>query len=78
MEYFRCSCSFPPPQLSKDWLLDGFPRTVGQAKLLDSALSDAKKPLGLVIYLDVPEEVILKRILGKNFRKSLSSSSFPC
>ena len=50
--------------LTQDWLLDGFPRTQGQATLLDQSLSAQGKPLNLVVNLDVPEEVILGRILG--------------
>ncbi|SPO26938.1 probable ADK2 - adenylate kinase, mitochondrial [Ustilago trichophora] len=49
----------------KDWLLDGFPRTLGQAKMLDAMLEDQGKPLELVVNLDVPESVILDRILRK-------------
>lgn len=44
------------------WLLDGFPRTVGQASILDKALSEHDAGLNLVVELDVPHEVILERI----------------
>ena len=50
---------------SSDWLLDGFPRTLGQAQMLDSMLQDQNKPLRLVVNLDVPENVILDRILQR-------------
>ncbi|PWY97285.1 ADK-domain-containing protein [Testicularia cyperi] len=49
----------------KDWLLDGFPRTLGQAQMLDSLLDKQAKELRLVINLDVPENVILERILQR-------------
>ena len=49
-----------------DWLLDGFPRTLGQAQMLDEMLDAQKKPLRLVVNLDVPEDVILDRILRKS------------
>ncbi|SPO27289.1 probable ADK2 - adenylate kinase, mitochondrial [Ustilago trichophora] len=49
----------------KDWLLDGFPRTLGQAKMLDGMLEGQGKPLELVVNLDVPESVILDRILQR-------------
>ncbi|KAJ1584074.1 hypothetical protein NDA11_003759 [Ustilago hordei] len=50
---------------SKDWLLDGFPRTLGQAEMLDAMLEEEGKPLKLVVNLDVPESVILDRILQR-------------
>lgn len=44
------------------WLLDGFPRTVGQAEVLDKALADHGANLNMVVELDVPHNVILERI----------------
>lgn len=46
----------------KSFLLDGFPRTVDQAKTLDSQLHEYGKPINFVIDLDVPHSVILQRI----------------
>ncbi|KAF8580874.1 ADK-domain-containing protein [Ramaria rubella] len=46
----------------KHWILDGFPRTLGQGELLDSHLRNAGNPLSLIVNLDVPDEVILNRI----------------
>lgn len=48
------------PQSS--FLLDGFPRTEGQAKELDATLDKSDAKLNLVVELDVPEKVILDRI----------------
>lgn len=48
-----------------NWLLDGFPRTMTQAKALDANLKKIMQPLNLVVNLQVPEEVILQRIMGK-------------
>ncbi|KAF8163346.1 adenylate kinase [Crassisporium funariophilum] len=47
---------------NKHWILDGFPRTVGQGELLDAHLKKRNTPLTLVVNLDVPDEVILSRI----------------
>ena len=44
------------------YLLDGFPRTVEQAKALDELLIKNGSPLTHVIELEVPEQVILDRI----------------
>ncbi|KZV69499.1 adenylate kinase [Peniophora sp. CONT] len=46
----------------KHWILDGFPRTLGQGKLLDAHLRAQNMPLSLVINLDVPDSIILNRI----------------
>lgn len=48
-----------------DWILDGFPRTGGQATLLDEVLRSQNRPLSLVVNLRVPEEVILQRVLDR-------------
>ncbi|KIK96234.1 hypothetical protein PAXRUDRAFT_826180 [Paxillus rubicundulus Ve08.2h10] len=47
---------------NKHWILDGFPRTLGQGKLLDTHLEKQDAPLTLVINLDIADEVILSRI----------------
>lgn len=45
-----------------DTLLDGFPRTVTQARFLDDLLADLGQKLDAVIYLHVPEPLILERV----------------
>ena len=47
------------------FLLDGFPRTTVQAEHLDEALDEAGTPLDLVIFLDLSEEEIFRRILDR-------------
>ncbi|OWP04762.1 adenylate kinase, mitochondrial [Marssonina coronariae] len=53
-----------PPQTSDDpsasFILDGFPRTAGQASQLDMLI-----PINLVVSLKTPFEVILERIAGR-------------
>jgi len=46
----------------RHWILDGFPRTLGQGQLFDTHLEGQNTPLTLVVNLDVPDEVILGRI----------------
>ncbi|KAK0240065.1 adenylate kinase [Armillaria nabsnona] len=47
---------------NRHWILDGFPRTLGQGELLDAHLKKQGTPLSLVVNLDVPDQVILSRI----------------
>jgi len=47
---------------NKHWILDGLPRTLGQAQLLQAHLKNQNMPLTLIVNLDVPDEVILGRI----------------
>jgi adenylate kinase len=47
----------------RGYVLDGFPRTVPQAKAL-ADITDSR-PLDLVIDLDVPKEVVLQRLAGR-------------
>ncbi|KAI1795850.1 adenylate kinase [Ganoderma leucocontextum] len=47
---------------NKHWILDGFPRTLGQGKVLDEHLLRHATPMSLVLNLDVPDDVILGRI----------------
>lgn len=47
------------------FLLDGFPRNVGQAKALDALLADSEASLDGAILIEVPEEVSLRRLLGR-------------
>lgn len=47
------------------YILDGFPRTVNQAEKYISMLEELDIPLGDVIFLDIPKDVIKKRIVGR-------------
>lgn len=47
------------------WLLDGFPRTVAQAMFLDQLLQDISQSCDLVINFDVPDEMLVQRLLGR-------------
>jgi adenylate kinase len=47
------------------FVLDGFPRTLGQAEFLDRTLADQGRSLDRVISLEVPEEEITERLAGR-------------
>ncbi len=53
------------PDCSHGVLLDGFPRTVAQAGVLDKGLQEVGKQIDLAIYLRVPREELLKRLSGR-------------
>lgn len=46
-------------------ILDGFPRTVGQAQCLDQILVDLKMPPPLVLHLDISPERLLDRLTAR-------------
>jgi adenylate kinase len=46
---------------SKGWLLDGFPRTQAQAK----ALADVGVKADCFLFLDVPDGVLVERVVGR-------------
>ena len=48
---------------NKGWILDGYPRNLSQANSLNEVLIAINQPLEVVFYLDIPEEVLIKRLL---------------
>ena len=48
---------------NKGWILDGYPRNLSQADSLNKVLIEINQPLDIVFYLDIPEEVLIKRLL---------------
>lgn len=44
-------------------IFDGFPRTTAQAEAFDKILSEDGESVSVMIYMDVPEEELVKRIL---------------
>ena len=47
----------------KGWILDGYPRNLSQANSLNEVLIEINQPLEVVFYLDIPEEVLIKRLI---------------
>ena len=47
------------------YLFDGFPRTVAQAQVFDALLAESGRRLDLVIALEVPDQVLVDRILHR-------------
>ena len=47
------------------YVLDGFPRTIPQAEVLDKALADRGEQIDFAIDVDVPDENIVRRMSGR-------------
>lgn len=52
-------------EASDGFILDGFPRTMGQGEALDAKLSELGRELTAVILIDVPDEEVVRRLGGR-------------
>ncbi|WP_329158564.1 adenylate kinase [Streptomyces anulatus] len=64
------------PDAVGGFLLDGFPRNVGQAEALDVMLKDEGVKLDAVLDLEVPEDEVVKRIAGRRVCRNDSAHVF--
>ena len=48
---------------NKGWILDGYPRNLSQVNSLNEVLININQPIEVVFYLDIPEDVLIKRLL---------------
>ncbi len=53
------------PEMSKGFLLDGFPRNVAQAEALDKALAAAGQKIDAVLAFVAPTATVVERIAGR-------------
>jgi adenylate kinase len=53
------------PDTGDGFLLDGYPRNIGQAELLSKVLADSDQKLDAVVQLEVDEDVVVRRLLAR-------------
>lgn len=56
---------FKNPDCEKGYILDGFPRTIPQAKALTEALEKIGEKVDFAINVEVPDENIIRRMSGR-------------
>ncbi|MFN3258301.1 MAG: adenylate kinase [Ilumatobacter sp.] len=54
-----------PDADTRGYILDGFPRTIEQAEALDEIAHSLRKPVDVVLDLNVPREIVLERISSR-------------
>ncbi|NJN85541.1 MAG: adenylate kinase [Leptolyngbyaceae cyanobacterium SL_7_1] len=60
---------------SNGWILDGFPRTVNQATFLEQLLSRINQICECVVNFDVPDEIVVSRMLERGQREHRSDDT---
>ncbi len=58
------------PDCERGFILDGYPRTIAQAELLNAALASLGRKLDKVIYLSAPEDLLIQRLTARMNCKS--------
>ena len=59
---------------AKGFILDGLPRTIGQADALEAILPEQGKQLDKVVNIDVPEELLIARLCGRRVCRNCSQT----
>lgn len=62
------------PDCNAGVIFDGFPRTREQATALEAAMAEHKNQIDAVLYLRVPQDVLLRRIAGRQTCKTCGAT----
>ena len=64
---------------NKDFIIDGFPRSIGQGQFIENYLAQVNEPLDLIIHLDVTfEEISARRAkMGAEFQDQNRTDNTP-
>jgi adenylate kinase len=65
---------FRQAEASRGFILDGFPRTIPQAEALDRLLKDLGLNLDRVVFFDVGEGELLRRLTGRRLCRACGTS----
>ncbi len=63
------------PEANQGAVLDGFPRTAPQAELVDRTLGERGQRLNHILLLDVPEEELVRRMMGRAAQEGRSDDT---
>jgi len=62
---------------TKGFILDGFPRTLAQARALDEMLATSSEAVKTVLEFNVPDSVLTERICGRWIHKATGNRIIP-